>query len=137
MSTIAVRWRAGSSAIAAATSRSRSSCSAFSGDAGRRVDDLAGRFERDPGRAPLAVETEIDHHAGEPGAKRRQRLPARRMGPDAQHGFLRHVLGVGGVAEDAAGKPEHGRQMAARSVGESRLVAARDPGHERFVAVIH
>ena len=59
------------------------------------------------------------------------------MGPDAQHGLLRHVLGIGGVAENAAGKPEHGRQMTAREQLERPLVAARDPGHERFVAVIH
>ena len=59
------------------------------------------------------------------------------MRPDPQHGFLRHVLGVGRIAEDAAGKPQHGRDMAARELAERPLVAARDPGHERFVAVIH
>ena len=134
---MAVRWRAGSSAIAAATSRSRSSRSACSLAPGAGSASLAGRFQSDPGRAPFAVEAEIDDNAREPSAEQSERLPARRVGPDPEHGFLRHVLGVGGIAENAAGEPEHGRQMPARKRAERPLVAARDPGHERFVAVIH
>src|SRR3974390_1506337 len=103
----------------------------------RRVDDLARGFQLDPGRPPLAVDAEIDNHAGEPGAKECQGLRARRGGPYSQHGFLRHVLGVGSVAEDAAGKPEHRRQVSTGEFPECALIAARDPGHERFVAVVH
>jgi hypothetical protein len=57
-----------------------------------------------------------------------------RMRPDAEHGFLGDVLGVGGIAENAACKPDHGRQMAAGELAERRLIAARDLGHKRFVS---
>ena len=87
--------------------------------------------------APLAVEAEINDHASEPGPELRQGLPARRVRPYAHEGLLRDVLCFGRIAEDAAGKSEHGRQMAARKQLECPLVATRDPGHERLVAVIH
>jgi hypothetical protein len=67
----------------------------------------------------------------------RQGLPSWGVGPDAYERFLRHILCLGRIAEDATGKSEHGRQMAARKQLESPLVATRDPGHERLVAVIH
>ena len=110
----------------------------FGGFAGERggIGELAGRLQLDPGRLALAVEAEIDHHPAEPGAEQRQRLPARRVRPHPQHGFLRHVLGLGGIAEDAAGDPEHDRHMAPGKLAEGALVALGDPGHERFVAVI-
>jgi len=59
------------------------------------------------------------------------------MRPDAHEGLLCDVLSFGGVAEDAAGNPKHGRQMTAREHLECPFVATRDPGHKRFVAVIH
>ena len=74
--------------------------------------------------APLAVEAEIDHDAREPGAERRQRLPAGGMGPDAEHRFLGDVFGLGGVAENAAGETSHGRQVAPGKQAECLLVAA-------------
>ena len=103
----------------------------------RFPDDLAGCLDCNPGRPPFTVEAEVDHDAGEPGAKLRQRLPARGMGPDPQHGFLRHVFGVGGIAENAPGERQRRRQMPTRKQPIGRFVAARDPGHERFVAVVH
>jgi hypothetical protein len=57
--------------------------------------------------------------------------------PYPEHRFLNDVLGVSGATENTPGETEHRRQMAARKRTERRLVAARDPGHERFVAVIH
>ena len=64
------------------------------------------------------------------------------MDPDPQHGFLRDVFGVGRIAENAAGEPEHGGQVAAGEQAKCHLVAARDLRHKRFVglrfaAVIH
>jgi hypothetical protein len=50
---------------------------------------------------------------------------------------LRDVFSVGCVSEDAPGKAKHGRQVAACKKLKRPLVAARDPGHKRFVAVIH
>jgi hypothetical protein len=39
-------------------------------------------------------------------------LPPRRMRPDAHEGLLCDVLRIRGIAENAAGEPKHGRQMA-------------------------
>jgi hypothetical protein len=50
---------------------------------------------------------------------------------------LRDIFGIGGIAENAARKPDRGRQVTARKQLERPLVATRDPGHKRFVAVIH
>jgi hypothetical protein len=57
--------------------------------------------------------------------------------PHARERFLRNVLGLRSISEDTTGKPEHGRQMTAGKQLECPFVAARDPGHKRFVAVIH
>jgi hypothetical protein len=59
------------------------------------------------------------------------------MRPHAQHGFLGDVFGLGGIAENAAGETSHGGQMPAGKQAERLLVAARDPGHERFVTIVH
>jgi hypothetical protein len=59
------------------------------------------------------------------------------MRPDTQHRFLGDIFGLGGIAENAAGEASHGRQMPAGKQAECLLVAARDPGHERFVTVVH
>jgi hypothetical protein len=50
---------------------------------------------------------------------------------------LRDVFRVGSVSEDAPGKPKHGWQVTACKQLKRPLIAARDPGHKRFVAVIH
>ena len=134
---IALRWRAGSLSIAARDHALALVGFSFLGRTGRRVDNIAGRLQLDPRCAPFTVETEIDHHAGKPGAEQRQRPPTRRMRPHAHERFLCDVLGLRGISEDAAGKAEHGRQVTACKHLKCPLVAARDPGHERFVAVIH
>jgi hypothetical protein len=59
------------------------------------------------------------------------------MRPDAHEGLLCDVLRIPGIAENAAGELKHGRQMAPRKHLKRTLIAARDPGHERLVAVIH
>src|SRR5215510_2112669 len=109
----------------------------FLGCTRRRIDNVTGSLQPDPRRAPFAVETEIDHHAGEPGTEQREWPPARCIGPHAHERFLRDVLGLRSISEDATGNPEHGRQMTAREHLECPFVATCDPGHERFVAVIH
>jgi hypothetical protein len=50
---------------------------------------------------------------------------------------LRDILGVRGISENAARNTDRGRQVTSRKQLECPLVAARDPGHKRFVAVIH
>jgi hypothetical protein len=59
------------------------------------------------------------------------------MRPHARERFLRDILGFRSISEDTAGKSEHGRQVTAGKQLECPLIAARDPGHKRFVAVIH
>ena len=59
------------------------------------------------------------------------------MRPNADEGLLRDVLRFCRISKDAAGKPEHGRQMPARKQLECPFVTTGDPGHERLVAVIH
>jgi hypothetical protein len=59
------------------------------------------------------------------------------MRPHAHERFLCNVLGLRSISEDAAGKAEHGRRVTTCKHLKCPLVAARDPGHERFVAVIH
>jgi hypothetical protein len=59
------------------------------------------------------------------------------MRPYAHERFLSDVLGLRSISENTTGKAEHGRQVTARKHLECPLVAACDPGHERFVAVIH
>jgi hypothetical protein len=50
---------------------------------------------------------------------------------------LGDVFGLGGIAENAAGEASHGRKVPAGKQAERLLVAARDPGHKRFVTVVH
>jgi len=57
--------------------------------------------------------------------------------PDAKHRFLGDIFGFGGIAENAAGEASHGGQMAAGKQAERLFVAARDPGHKRFVTFVH
>jgi hypothetical protein len=59
------------------------------------------------------------------------------MRPDAQHRFLGDVFGLGGIAENAAGEASHGGQMAAGKQAERLLVAPCNPGHERFITIVH
>ncbi len=134
---IAARWRSGKLGDRGGDQPLALAGFGMFGRIRRRVGELAGVLQIDPRRAPFAVEAEIDHDPRKPGAERCQRLPARRMGPDPQHGFLDGIFGVGGVAENAAGKPQHRRKMALRKLVKRPFVATRDPGHERFVAVIH
>ena len=134
---IALRWRAGQLVDRSPDHALALVGFSFLGCTRRWVDNIAGRLQLDPRRAPFTVETEIDHHAGEPGAEQRKRPPTRRMRPHAHERFLCHVLGLRSISEDAAGEAEHGRQVTACKHLKCPFVAARDPGHERFVAVIH
>ena len=48
-----------------------------------------------------------------------------------QHRFLRHVLGLGVVAQHAPGDGEHARQMPVDEGAERRRVAAAGGRHQR------
>src|SRR4029079_120437 len=109
----------------------------FLGCTRRWVNNIDGRLQFDPRRAPFAVETEVDHHAGEPGAEQCKWAPARCVRPYAHERFLCDVFGLRSVPEDTSRKAEHGRQVTARKHLKCPVVATRDPGHKRFVAVIH
>ena len=98
------------------------------GRLGNRVDIL--------GAAPAAqaVEAEIGGNAVEPGAELRLAgLPSFGMGPDAKKHFLCDLFGIGMVAEHAAGKRKHAREVPVHQRTAGRLVARCDSGHEFIV----
>jgi hypothetical protein len=133
---IALRWRAGSSVNRSKHLLTFIASSPFH-PRGGGGPPTTGRIQIHPTCATLAVEAEIDDHARKPRPELRQGLPARRIGPDAYESLLRNVLRFPRIAENASSEPDHRRQMAARKQLECPLVAARNAGHERLVAVIH
>jgi hypothetical protein len=85
---------------------------------------------------PEAVETEIEGDAVQPRAEARRRLPAGRVGPETEEGFLRHVLGPGAVAERTSGKGNNPTEVPLEKPAEGLTIACGDPEHEHLIRVL-
>ena len=98
------------------------------------VFDLGHRVEINRAAAPQPVGAQVGGYPVGPGGHLRlARPPRRRDAPEPQHGFLRHVLGLGPVAQQPRRQPQHPRRQPQRQEPRGLAVAVRIKHDQRIV----
>ena len=85
---------------------------------------------------PKTVEAEVERDAVQPRAEAGCRLPAGRVGPETEEGFLRHILGARAVAERTSGKGDNMPEVSLEKPAEGFTIARSDPEHEHLIRVL-
>jgi len=80
--------------------------------------------------------TEVQHHPVQPGVETRlATAPVRRLSPDAQKAFLRHILGLIGIAQYPAGEGEQTGQLARHHLVDGGRLLVANTGQQLNVRI--